>query len=162
MSSKGRPPKRVIIENNGKRRIASRDPRFTDLVEGHCSVLKTSNYLFIDDYRQSEMKDLVTQLKTSKDDVEKDHIRTVLKSMKSREDARQQKARAREVIRQRIEEDNKRVDEQGGTPYFMSDKAKRSLVMEDRYTNMNDSRLKYNPQSKEEEAIWQREEAATS
>ena len=141
MSSKGRPPKRVIIENNGKRRVAPRDPRFTDLVEGHCSVMKTQNYGFIDDYRQTEKKDLVAQLKATLDEEEKGRIRTVLRSMKSREEAKEQKARSREVVRQRVDEDNKRMEEHGGNPYYMSDKKKRSIVMEDRYTNMNESRL---------------------
>lgn len=96
-----------------------RDPRFDQLsgIGPNEHTLK-NRYSFLDDYRKSEIADLRTTLKKTKNESEKAQLKRQLLSMESQQKARERKDKEQEVV-QKHKKQEKELIKDGKQPFYL-------------------------------------------
>jgi ribosomal RNA-processing protein 36 len=107
----------------------ARDPRFSALSGALDEDRLRKNYAFLTGYRASEMAELRTRIRKTKDAAQKEGLKRELMVMESRERAEERKLKRQEVVREHRRKEREAV--QGGkTPFFLkkAEIEKRTLV----------------------------------
>ncbi|KAH7117643.1 hypothetical protein B0J11DRAFT_552437 [Dendryphion nanum] len=142
-SSKHAPMKQTSKRPVGRRRDVyevkkslARDPRFDNAVGGRPddTVLK-NRYAFLNDYRESEMAELRTAIKKTKDEDDKEKLKRKLLSMESQKKTQQNKDKQQEIIREHRKKEKEMV-KQGKQPFYLKKSEQKKLVLIDRFDNM--------------------------
>ncbi|SAL95450.1 hypothetical protein [Absidia glauca] len=128
---------RDVVETASTKR---RDPRFDKLSGQFNQDLFEKSYGFIDDYKQSEIADLKTQLTKTKDPEEQERLKSILTRMKSQEMAAANTKRRQALARERKKVESELV-KQGKTPYFLKNSEKRKLELVDKYNQLGDKSM---------------------
>lgn len=101
-----------------KKRVA-RDPRFDALSGGPVDENQLKhNYAFLDQYRDSEMAELKTAIKKTKNEDDKAILKRKLLSMESQKKAKESKERREKVVKEHKKQEKEAVKE-GKTPFFL-------------------------------------------
>ncbi|KAM7208787.1 protein of unknown function (DUF947) domain containing protein [Naviculisporaceae sp. PSN 640] len=125
--------KRDFIEVHHKPQ--PRDPRFGPLGPGHgySAPLDEAKlrkaYSFLDEYQESEMKQLKEAIKKTKNPEEKEKLSRALMSMESKKKARMRKDKERQLLEEHRKQEKELV-KQGKQPFYLkkSEQKKRLLV----------------------------------
>ena len=108
--------KRAVVE---VKKPVFRDPRFDKLSGlGPNEHTLNNRYAFLNDYRASEMADLKTAIKKSKNEAEKSQLKRQLLSMESQQKAREAKEKQREILQQHKKKEKELVKE-GKQPFYL-------------------------------------------
>ncbi len=108
--------KRQVVEVK-KRQV--RDPRFENISGPRLDQNVVENrYAFLNDYRASEMADLRTTIKKTKDEGEKERLKKKLLSMESQDQTRKRKEEHQKVIRDH-RKNEKELVKQGKQPFYL-------------------------------------------
>ncbi|PFH57231.1 hypothetical protein XA68_15335 [Ophiocordyceps unilateralis] len=111
-----------------------RDPRFDPLVSRGDETKAKKAYAFLDDYRESEMKDLRAQIKKAKGDAA-DHLKRQLKSLESKKLARKKKEEEEELLREHRQQEKELVA-QGKKPFYLKKSEQKKQLLTKRYEGM--------------------------
>ncbi|KAH9882745.1 rRNA biogenesis protein rrp36 [Plenodomus biglobosus] len=113
-----------------------RDPRF-DPVAGPPPDEHTfdKRYSFLNDYRSSEIADLRSTIKKTKNEAEKERLKKKLLSMESQQKARENKEKQQHVIREHKQKEKELVKD-GKKPFFLKKSEQKKIVLIDRFQNM--------------------------
>lgn len=117
-----------------------RDPRFEPLSSEPQDSKLQSAYSFLDDYREDEMKELKTAIKSSKDDDAKDRLKRALASMESKKKAQLRKDREREIL-DRHRKEEKDLVKQGKQPFYLKRSEQKKRVLLDQYGELKGKQL---------------------
>jgi ribosomal RNA-processing protein 36 len=113
-----------------------RDPRFADVSgprpEDH---VVDKRYSFLNDYRTSEISDLRSTIKKTKNEAEKERLKKKLLSMESQQKARENKERLQDVARAHKKKEKELVKE-GKKPFFLKKSEQKKIALVDRFQNM--------------------------
>jgi ribosomal RNA-processing protein 36 len=124
-----------------------RDPRFMPLGGPGASskpskatltveeIKARKNYAFLDEYRESEMRQIREAIAKTKDPEAKEKLQKALMSMESRKKAQERKDRERAVL----EEHRKRERElvrKGKTPYYLKRSERKKLALMEQFKSM--------------------------
>ncbi|KAL8772577.1 MAG: hypothetical protein Q9209_002238 [Squamulea sp. 1 TL-2023] len=117
-----------------------RDPRF-EPVTGPVNEEKANrNYSFLNDYRDSEMDDLKSQIRQTKDATAKEKLKRSLLSMESRKKAQQMKDQESEVQRAHRAKEKELV-KQGKKPFYLKKGEQKKLALIKRFEGIKGKRL---------------------
>ena len=110
-------------------KVAPRDPRFDPLTGPLDDNRVKQNYGFLSTYRTSEISQLKSAIRASKNPDEKEKLQKALRRMESRRQADEAKERQQKVIREHRKEEREKVRE-GKKPFFLKEGEikKRALV----------------------------------
>jgi len=119
-------PKRII-----------RDPRFDALQQhsAHPGSNSEKAYSFLRDYQKSEISELKSALKRTKNEDDKTTLRRKVNSMENRLKAKDAKEREQEVVRKHRREERERV-EQGKTPFYLKKKEVKERALVEKFKGM--------------------------
>jgi ribosomal RNA-processing protein 36 len=113
-----------------------RDPRFESVSgprpEDH---VVGSRYAFLNNYRASEISDLRSTIKKTKNEDEKERLKKTLLSMESQQKARENKERLQDVVRTHKKKEKELVKE-GKQPFFLKKSEQKKIALVDRFQNM--------------------------
>ncbi|USP80740.1 uncharacterized protein yc1106_08014 [Curvularia clavata] len=113
-----------------------RDPRF-DNVSGPRpdEFVIDKRYSFLNDYRASEIGELRSTIKKTKNEDEKERLKKKLLSMESQQKARENKEKLKEVTREHKKKEKELVKE-GKKPFFLKKSEQKKIALVDRFQNM--------------------------
>ncbi|CBX93624.1 hypothetical protein LEMA_P032980.1 [Plenodomus lingam JN3] len=113
-----------------------RDPRF-DPVAGPPPDEHTfgKRYSFLNDYRASEIAELKSTIKKTKNENERERLKKQLVSMESQQKARENKEKQQNVIREHKQKEKELVKD-GKKPFFLKKSEQKKMVLIDRFQNM--------------------------
>lgn len=117
-----------------------RDPRFEPL-SGYVDEAKVkAAYSFLDDYREDEMKELKTAIKTTKDDDAKEKLKRALMSMESKKKAQMRKQKEQEILDKHRKEEKELV-KQGKQPFYLKKAEQKKRVLLDQFGELKGKKL---------------------
>ncbi|KAL8925195.1 MAG: hypothetical protein Q9172_002349 [Xanthocarpia lactea] len=138
MSSKKAVSRKREVIQTVKRDI--RDPRF-EPVNGPVNEEKANkNYSFLNDYRDSEINDLKSTIRQTKDTSVKEKLKRSLLSMESRKKAQQIKDQESEIQRAHRAKEKELV-KQGKKPFYLKKGEQKKLVLLKRFEDIKGKRL---------------------
>jgi ribosomal RNA-processing protein 36 len=117
-----------------------RDPRFEPLSGQVDDSRIQSAYSFLDDYREEEMKELKSAIKTTKDEDAKEKLKRALMSMESRKEAQMRKDKEQEVLNRHRKEEKELV-RQGKQPFYLKKAEQKKRVLLDQYGELKGKQL---------------------
>ncbi|MCJ1260203.1 rRNA biogenesis protein rrp36 [Lobaria immixta] len=121
-------------------RLDHRDPRF-EPISGRVDELKTKrNYSFLDEYRESEMTELRTAIRQTKDRDGKEKLKQALRSMESRKKTQEAKDQQQEVVRAHRAKEKELV-RQGKKPFYLKRAEQKKLVLVERFAGLKGKQL---------------------
>ncbi|KAL6713081.1 rRNA biogenesis protein rrp36 [Lecanora helva] len=124
--------KREVVPTH---KIEYRDPRFEPLT-GRADVEKIKrNYSFLDNYRDSEINELKSAIKKTKDPDAKEKLKRALVSMESRKQSEQRKAQEQEVLRQHRKEEKAKIG-RGKKPFYLKKAEQKKMALTKRFEGM--------------------------
>ncbi|KAH6655066.1 hypothetical protein BKA67DRAFT_559405 [Truncatella angustata] len=128
--------KRQVVDTNT---IHSRDPRFGPPLGGidartNDEALR-KNYSFLNDYRDTEMKELRAKIKKTKDPFEKQRLERELLIMQSKKQTQERKDAASRVIEEHRQKEKELV-KQGKTPFYLKKSEQKKRVLVERFQGM--------------------------
>ncbi|KAL8734940.1 MAG: hypothetical protein Q9166_001292 [cf. Caloplaca sp. 2 TL-2023] len=138
MSSKKAVSRKREVVPTMKRDI--RDPRFEPVTGPLDEQKAKKNYNFLNEYRDSEMTDLKTQIRQNKDTSAKEKLKRSLLSMESRKKAQQMKDQEQEIRRAHRAKEKKMV-KQGKRPFFLKKGEQKKLALLQRFQGIKGKRL---------------------
>ena len=112
-----------------------RDPRFESALGPVNGQKVKSNYAFLEEYRDSELRLLKAAIRRSKTEDEKETLKKEVLRMESRKEARQRKDAEQEVLRRHRKEERAKV-EGGKAPFYLKKADVRKEALIDRYRQM--------------------------
>jgi ribosomal RNA-processing protein 36 len=113
-----------------------RDPRFESVSgPGPEEHVVGKRYAFLNDYRTSEISDLRSTIKKTKDEREKERLKKQLLSMESQQKARERKEQLQDVARAHKKKEKELVKE-GKQPFFLKQSEQKKIALVDRFQNM--------------------------
>ncbi|EUC44182.1 hypothetical protein COCMIDRAFT_6503 [Bipolaris oryzae ATCC 44560] len=125
--------KRQVVE---VKKPVFRDPRFDNVSgprpEEH---VVDKRYSFLNDYRASEIAELRSTIKKTKNEEEKERLKKKLLSMESQQKARENKEKLKEVAREHKKKEKELVKE-GKKPFFLKKSEQKKIALVDRFQNM--------------------------
>ncbi|CAK3853834.1 rRNA biogenesis RRP36 [Lecanosticta acicola] len=134
MSSKRQVTRKRQVVDVPKRVV--RDPRFDAL---HRSSAHPGNsekaYSFLQDYQKSEIEELKTAIKRSKNEEDQEILRRKVGSMENKLKAKAAKDREQEIIRRHRKEERERI-EQGKNPYYLKQKDIKERALVEKFKGM--------------------------
>ena len=95
-----------------------RDPRFENAMGPINEQKIKSNYAFLEEYRETEMKALRAKLKITRNDVEKEHLKKDIMRMESRKGAQDRKVAEQEILRRHRKDERAKI-ELGKAPFYL-------------------------------------------
>ncbi|KAF2128726.1 DUF947-domain-containing protein [Dothidotthia symphoricarpi CBS 119687] len=145
---KARPSKHAPAVQSSKRMVSrkrqvvdvkkpvSRDPRFEN-INGPLPDDNTigNRYGFLDDYRKSEIADLRSTIRKSKNEGEKERLKRQLLPMESQQKTRENKEAQQHVIRNHKQKEKELV-KQGKQPFYLKKSEQKKIALIDRFQNM--------------------------
>ncbi|RDA95709.1 hypothetical protein CP533_1084 [Ophiocordyceps camponoti-saundersi (nom. inval.)] len=111
-----------------------RDPRFDPLVSRGDDAKTSKAYAFLDEYRESEMKDLRARIKKTKGAAAED-LKRQLKSMESKMLARKKKEEEEDLLREHRQQEKELVA-QGKKPFYLKRSEQKKQLLTKRYEGM--------------------------
>ena len=129
------------------KKVQARDPRFMPLGPGAFGataagpgstldeIKARKAYAFLDDFRESEMLELRTAIKKSKNAGEKEKLQKALLSMESRKKTQDRKDRERAVIEEHRKKEKELV-KQGKTPFYLKKSEQKKRMLVDQFQGM--------------------------
>lgn len=117
------------------KKIDHRDPRFEPLSGPLDEQKIKKKYSFLETYRDSEMAELKTAIRKTKDPDAKEKLKRALLSMESRKKAQQMKEQQQEVLRKHRKEEREKV-EQGKKPFYLKKGEQKKRALEERFKAM--------------------------
>jgi ribosomal RNA-processing protein 36 len=113
-----------------------RDPRF-DSASGPQpdDFVVGKRYSFLNDYRASEIAELKSTIRKSKNEAEKERLKKKLLSMESQQKSRENKEKLQEVAREHKKKEKELVKE-GKQPFFLKKSEQKKIALVDRFQNM--------------------------
>ncbi|RDA85064.1 hypothetical protein CP532_3118 [Ophiocordyceps camponoti-leonardi (nom. inval.)] len=115
-------------------RRKARDPRFDPLVSRGDETKAKAAYAFLDEYRESEMKDLRARIKKAKN-ADADDLKRQLKSMESKMLARKKKEEEEDLLREHRRQEKELVA-QGKKPFYLKRSEQKKQLLTKRYEGM--------------------------
>lgn len=138
MSSKKPVSRRREILTDPRRK--ARDPRFEALTGRLDESKVAKNYAFLDEYRESEMKDLRAQIKKTKDVTVKEDLKRQLLSMESKKKARQKKEDEAKLLQEHRKKEKELVA-QGKQPFYLRKSEQKKQLLMNRFADMSKSQV---------------------
>ena len=117
------------------KKIDHRDPRFEPLSGPLDEQKIKKKYSFLETYRDSEMAELKTAIRKTKDPDAKEKLKRALLSMESRKRAQQMKEQQQEVLRKHRKEEREKV-EQGKKPFYLKKVEQKKRSLEERFNTL--------------------------
>ena len=117
-----------------------RDPRFAPTTSSLDVARAQKAYSFLDDYRDSEMAELRTQIKKTKDPSRKDDLKRQLMSMESRKKAQRKKDEEEKVLDEHRKKEKELVA-QGKKPFFLKRSEQKKVFLSERYSSMSSGQV---------------------
>lgn len=116
-------------------RINHRDPRF-EPVGGSVDERKTKkNYSFLDGYRDSEISELKSVIRKTKDSEAKEKLKRALLGMESRKKAQEMKEQQQDVLRQHRKEEKQKIG-RGKRPYYLKKADQKRMALVQRFEGL--------------------------
>jgi len=117
-----------------------RDPRFEPL-SGYVDESKArAAYSFLDDYREDEMKELGSAIKTTKDEDTKERLKRALMSMESKKKAQMRKQKEQEILDKHRKEEKELV-KQGKQPFYLKKAEQKKRLLLDQFGELKGKKL---------------------
>lgn len=117
-------------------KLNHRDPRF----EPSCGAVDETRtkkvYSFLDTYRDSEMLELKSAIRKSRDNESKESLKRALLSMESRKKAQKTKQQQQEVLRKHRKEEKAKI-ERGKRPFYLKKADQKRMTLVERFEGMN-------------------------
>lgn len=116
----------------------ARDPRF-DPLPGAIpldEVKARRNYSFLDDYRESELKELKGAARKEKDGRKKEELNRAVLSMESKKKAQDRKDREKKIIEEHRKAEKELVA-QGKQPFYLKKSEQKKRVLLDQFSEMS-------------------------
>ncbi|KAL8796020.1 MAG: hypothetical protein Q9195_001596 [Heterodermia aff. obscurata] len=138
-------------------KVVARDPRFDPLTGPLDGNRVAQTYSFLSDYRSSEIAQLKSAIRSTKDLSAREKLQKALRRMESRRKAEQLKEESQRVVREHRKEEKERVRE-GKRPFYLKKAEQKTRVLEKRFEDVHVSFHK--DRSREEVALdrWLRNE----
>ncbi|POS84502.1 hypothetical protein EPUL_004020 [Erysiphe pulchra] len=118
----------------------ARDPRFEPLGASLQAITLTKAYSFLDDYRETEMKDLKAAIKKTKDVAEKEKLKKTLLVMESKKKAKLRKLKEQEIV-DRHRKQEKALVKQGKKPFYLKKSERKKQVLLDQFNELKGKKL---------------------
>lgn len=112
-----------------------RDPRFEPLTGSLNPEKAKKNYSFLDEYRDSEIAELKSTIRLTKDPIAKDKFKGALLRMESKKKTQQRKDQEHEVLRAHRAKE-KELIKQGKQPYYLKKGEQKKLALVQRFEGM--------------------------
>lgn len=112
-----------------------RDPRFEPTSGPIDEERAKKNYGFLDEYRDSEISELKSATRQTKDPIAKDKLKRALLRMESRKKTQQAKTQEREVLRAHRAREKEQIA-QGKKPFYLKRAEQKKLALVHRYEGM--------------------------
>ncbi|KAH7411877.1 hypothetical protein DE146DRAFT_641604 [Phaeosphaeria sp. MPI-PUGE-AT-0046c] len=113
-----------------------RDPRFDNMGGAALDDNTLNNrYAFLNDYRASEIAELKSTIRKSKNEGEKERLKKKLLSMESQQKTREAKEKQQDVVREHKNKE-KELIKQGKQPFYLKKSEQKKLALIDRFQNM--------------------------
>jgi ribosomal RNA-processing protein 36 len=117
-----------------------RDPRFEPL-SGYVDESKVrAAYSFLDEYREDEMKELKSAIKTTKNEDAKEKLKRALISMESKKKAQMRKQKEQEILDKHRKEEKELV-RQGKQPFYLKKAEQKKRVLLDQFGELTGKKL---------------------
>lgn len=117
-----------------------RDPRF-DPLGGAVDEEKTKkNYSFLNTYRDSEISELRSAVRETKDNEGRETLKRTLLSMESRRKAQEMKEEQQEVLRKHRKEEKERI-EHGKRPFYLKKAEQKQVALITRFESMKGKQI---------------------
>lgn len=117
-----------------------RDPRF-EPTSGPIDEERTKkNYGFLDEYRKSEMSELRSAVRHTKDPITKDKLKRALLRMESRQKTQQRKIQEQEVLRAHRAKEKEQIA-QGKKPFYLKRAEQKKLALVHGYESMKGKQI---------------------
>ena len=121
-------------------KINHRDPRFEPSCGAVDEIRTKKVYSFLDTYRDSEMLELKSAIRKSRDNESKESLKRALLSMESRKKAQMMKEQQQEVLRKHRKEEKAKI-EQGKRPFYLKKADQKRMTLVQRFEGMNGKQL---------------------
>ncbi|KAI6250875.1 rRNA biogenesis protein rrp36 [Erysiphe necator] len=118
----------------------ARDPRFEPLGDSLQAITLTKAYSFLDDYRETEMKDLKVAIKQTKNVEEKEKLKKTLLIMESKKKAKLRKLKEQEIIDQHRKQE-KALVKQGKKPFYLKKSEQKKQILLDQFNGLKGKKL---------------------
>ncbi len=112
-----------------------RDPRFEPLTGPLDPGRAKRNYRFLNDYRDSEISELKSAIRQTKDPITVKKLRRALLRMESKKKTQQRKDQEQEVLRTHRAKE-KELIKQGKTPFYLKKAEQKKLTLVQRFQGM--------------------------
>ena len=116
-------------------KIESRDPRFESLSGAVNELQMKKNYAFLDSYRDSEMSELKSAIRKTKDPDAKEKLKRALLSMESREKVQLAREKEQEVLRKHRKNERELI-QQGKKPFYLKRTEQKKIALVERFEGM--------------------------
>ncbi|KAJ5109819.1 rRNA biogenesis protein rrp36 [Penicillium argentinense] len=132
--------KRTVVEPPAAAK--ARDPRFDAAVMGHSgsgrySAVTDKKYAFLDEYRESELKELKAQLAKTKNYEQKEALKRQIRSATDQMKTRNNQKRERELIAEHKKREKQLIREgKKSNPYYLKKSDLKKQVLEKKYEEM--------------------------
>lgn len=124
-----------------------RDPRFEPLGGGPLDEQKIKkNYAFLDSYRDSEISELKSAIRKTKDQEVREKLKRALLSMESRKRDEETKKHHQEVLRKHRREEKEKI-EKGKKPFYLKKANQKKMVLVERFQGMKEKQMYVIPDS---------------
>ena len=117
-------------------KLNHRDPRFEPECGAVDELRAKKFYSFVDSYRDSEMLELKSAIRKSRDNESKENLKRALLSMESRKEAQKMKEQQQEVLRKHRKEEKAKI-EQGKRPFYLKKADQKRMALVQRFEGMN-------------------------
>ncbi|MCJ1470165.1 rRNA biogenesis protein rrp36 [Pseudocyphellaria aurata] len=147
-----RPSKHAPVELSSKQAVSRRreavpikkldhrDPRF-EPINGRVDQSKAKkNYAFLDQYRESEMAELRTSIRQTKDSDTKEKLKQTLRSMESRQKTQEAKDQQQKVVRSHRAKEKELV-RQGKKPFYLKRAEQKKLALVERFARLKEKQI---------------------
>ena len=116
-------------------KIDHRDPRFEPLSGPLDEQKLKKNYSFLDLYRDSEINELKSAIRSTKDPDAKEKLKRGLLSMESRKKSQRMKEQEQEILREHRKGEKVKI-EQGKKPFYLKKSDQKQLALKKRFEGM--------------------------
>ena len=113
----------------------ARDPRFDPLTGPLNDNRVAQTYAFLSDYRSSEIAQLKSAIRGTKDLSAREKLQKALKRMESRRKAEEMKEEKQSIVREHRKAEKERVKE-GKRPFYLKKAEQKTRVLQKRFEGM--------------------------
>ena len=117
-------------------KLNHRDPRFEPSCGAVDETRTKKTYSFLDKYRDSEILELKSAIRKSRDHESKEKLKRALLSMESRKKAQMMKEQQQEVLRKHRKEEKTKI-EQGKRPFYLKKADQKRMALVEVFEGLN-------------------------